>query len=184
MRIATTVVFALLLVAVIGANVASAQTPFIAVYFDNALTSQTKDCPGPVADVLYVALSNANTFVSGAEYAITYPASISWLADTGLPPVALGNSPTGISLGFNLPQNGFFAVHLQQALIIWNCQACVVSNDPITVVPHPLNPAGKVQYTDWPNFDLFDAVGLTSLVCAVVATEETTWGQVKALYSE
>lgn len=184
MRIATTVVFALCLVAVIGATVASAQTPFIAVYFDEKFTSQQKDCPGPVADQLYVVLSNANTFVSGAEYSVTYPGSMTFLADTNLPPVAIGSTPSGLALGYALPQNGFFAVLLHTVSIFWNCSDCSVTNDPIVVQPSPLNPSGKVQFTDWPNFDLVDALGLTSQVCATVATEESTWGQVKALYSE
>jgi hypothetical protein len=184
MRIATTVVLTLVVLALVGASVASAQTPFIAVYFDENFTSLQKTCPGPGPDDLYVVLSNANTFVSGAEYRIAYPAAMTWLADTNTPPVALGISPNGISLGFALPQNGFFAVLLHTVRIIWNCSDCVVLDAPIEVLPHPLNPNGFIQYTDWPNFDLFNALGLTSQVCPTVATEETTWGQVKALYSE
>jgi hypothetical protein len=185
MRIATTVVLTLVVLALVGASVASAQTPFIAVYFDENFTSQTKDCPGNgIPETLYVVLSNANSFVSGAEYRIAYPASMLFLADTNTPPVSIGGTPTGISLGFNLPQNGFFAVLLHTVSIFWNCSDCAVLNDPIQVFPHPLNPSGNIQYTDWPNFDLFNAIGLTSQVCPTVATEETTWGQVKALYSE
>jgi hypothetical protein len=185
MRIATTVVFALLVLTLVGATVASAQTPFIAVYFDQHPTfSLQKDCPGPMQDELYVMLVNANAFVSGAEYRVAYPGSMTWLADTNTPPVTIGASPVGIALGFNLPQNGFFALLLHTVSIFWECSDCAVTNDPITVFSSPHNPAGKIQYTDWPNFELFDAIGLTSQVCATVATEETTWGQVKALYSE
>jgi len=110
--------------------------------------------------------------------------SMIWLADSNTPPVALGTSPTGIALGYSTPQNGFFAVLLQTVQILWNCNDCSVTNDPIVVVPSPFNPSGKVQFTNWPDFDLVDALGLTSQVCATVATEESTWGQVKALYSE
>jgi hypothetical protein len=185
MRIATTVVVALLLVAVVGANVASAQTPFIAVYFDDKFTSQQKDCPGPILDQLYVVLSNAGVFVSGAEYQILYPGTIIHLADTNKPPATVGSSPTGVALGFAVPQNGIAgSVLLHTVAILWNCSDCSVTNDKISVVPSPFNPNGKVQYTDWPNFDLFDAIGLDSDVCATVATEESTWGKVKALYSE
>jgi len=183
MRIATTVVFALVL-AVFGATVASAQTPFVAVYFDQNFTTLQKDCPGPGLDELYVVLVNANSFVSGAEYQIFYPGSITWLADTNTPPVTIGSSPTGISLGFNIPQNGYFAVLLHTVQILWNCADCSVTNDPIVVGPNPFSGALTPQWTDWPNYDLFGALGLTSQVCATVATEETTWGQVKALYSE
>jgi hypothetical protein len=185
MRIATTVVFALVILTMVGATVASAQTPFIAVYFDQHPNfSLQKDCPGPGADELYVMLVNANAFVSGAEYMISYPGSMTYLADTNTPPVTVGNSPTGIALGFNLPQNGYFALLLHTVSIFWNCSDCTATNDPIEVLPSPFNPSGNIQFTDWPNYGLFDAIGLTSQVCATVATEETTWGQVKALYSE
>ncbi len=45
MRIATLVVVALMATVV----AVSAQTPYIAVYFDQYLTQETKDCPGPMA---------------------------------------------------------------------------------------------------------------------------------------
>jgi hypothetical protein len=183
MRIATTVVFALAL-AVFGATIASAQTPFVAVYFDQNFTTLQKNCPGPGLDELYVVLVNANAFVSGAEYQISYPGTITWLADQGTPPVTIGSSPTGISLGFSVPQNGYFAVLLHTVQVLWNCSDCSVTNDPIVVGDNPLTPDVGVLWTDWPNYDLFVALGLTSQVCPTVATEETTWGQVKALYSE
>jgi len=186
MRIATTVVFALAIVALIGATTASAQTPFIAAYFDEGFTSLQEDCPaappGTVLGTLHVVLVNANAFVTGAEYRILYPASIAWLADQDTPPVTLGISPTGIALGYNVPQNGFFPVLLHRVQFLWLCSDCSIPNDPIIVAPSPVNPNGKVQWTDWPGFDLYDAIGLTSQICATVATEETTWGQVKSLY--
>ena len=183
MRIATTVVFALVL-ALVGATLASAQTPFIAVYFDQNFTQIQTVCPGPGFADLYVILANANALVSGAEYQILYPAAMNWIADQNTPPATIGVSPTGISLGFPVPQNGFSAVLLHTVLVQWVCTDCSVTNQQVQVVPNPTNPTGKVQWTDWPGFGLFDAVGMQSTVCPTVATEESTWGQVKALYSE
>jgi hypothetical protein len=183
MRIATTVVFALVL-ALVGATLASAQTPFIAVYFDQNFTQIQTVCPGPGAGTLYVVLANANSLVSGAEYRIGYPAAMTWIGDTNTPPVALGSTPTGISLGFPVPQNGFNSLLLHTVAIFWNCSDCSVTNQKVSVAAHPLNASGNVQFTDWPAFSLVNAIGMDSDVCPTVATEESTWGQVKALYSE
>jgi len=176
--------FALLLIC--SASVVSAQTPFIAVYFDANYTQVQKDCPpgpaGTVFDQFYVVLVNANRFVSGAEYRIQFGAAVMWLAATGLPPVALGTSPTGIALGFPVPQNGFFPVQLQTLQVLWMCDGCNMLNDPIDVRANPNTGGTAPQWTDWPGFNIYKAVGLSSSICATVATEETTWGQVKSIY--
>ena len=177
--------FSLALLTISVASV-GAQTPFIAVYFDQNFQHLQAECPtapaGTVLDQFFVVLVNASAFVSGAEYRIEYPASVMWLADTNLPPVSIGSSPTGIALGFNLPQNGFFAVLLQTVDVLWMCTGCNMLNDPIDVRANPNTGATAPQWTDWPSFDLFKAIGLSSHVCPTVSTEETTWGQVKALY--
>jgi len=72
MRIATLVVAALLATVV----VASAQSPYIAVYFDPYHTQETKDCPGLVHDTWYVAAVNFNVFITGTEFAIEYPPAV------------------------------------------------------------------------------------------------------------
>lgn len=180
MRIATLVFAALMATAV----VVSAQTPFIAVYFDAGLSTQSKDCPGSMPDVLYIAALNFNTFVVGAEFAVQYPSSMMWLGDSNLPPVVVGNTQSGISMGFTSPQNGFFPIRLCTASILWLCTACdpQYQNGQVKVVANPNT--GFLGYTDYPQINLIPAVGMTSLVCATVPAEETTWGQVKALYGE
>jgi hypothetical protein len=177
--------FALLLVTLCIAPASAQVQPFIGAFFDEALTQETKDCPGAVLDTLYIGLYNANSFIVGAEYQISYPPSIAWILDLGTPPVTIGNTVTGIAMGFALPQNGFFPVLLHSVLVQWFCQDCTgFVNDQLVVGPHPFN--GGPHYTDWPNFDLFNAVGLTATICQEppIATEETTWGKLKALYNE
>lgn len=179
MRIATLVFAALIATAV----AVSAQTPYIAVYFDPGLSDETKDCPGPVPDNLYVAGLNFNTFVTGAEFAVQYPAAMAWLGDANLPPVSVGTTPSGISLGWTAPQNGFVPIHMCTVSIFWQCTCCCgIENSQIKVVPNPNT--GFLGFTDYPQFNLIPAVGLTAFVCATVPAEETTWGQVKALYGE
>jgi hypothetical protein len=142
---------------------ALAQTPKITVYFD---TGRAKDCPGPGIDTVTVVAEGFDALLSGAEYKIDYPPSMIWLSDLNTPPVSLGSSPTGISMGFALPQNGFEPVVLQRALILWNCVGCNASaNNKISVVPHPV--FGTIRATQWPINTFINATGRSSVVCAL-----------------
>jgi len=181
MRIATLVVVALMATVV----AVSAQTPYIAVYFDQYLTQETTVCPGVgVIGTWYVAAKNFNAFLMGAEFAIQYPPAVIWMADLNKPAVSVGNTPTGISMGFPLPVNGFFPVLLCTPQVFWNCDACVdpYLNNAVTVVANPST--GFLGVTDYPQYNAIPCVGLTAYVCATVPAEETSWGQVKALYGE
>lgn len=179
MRIATLVVAAVLATVV----VANAQTPYIAVYFDPYHTQETKDCPGFVTDTWYVAAVNFNIYITGADFMIQYPPAVTWLADLNVPPVKIGNTATGLSFGYALPQNGYGVLELCQVLVMWNCDHCgeAFQNNLVKVVPNPAT--GFLGVSDYPNFNLIPGTGLTSIICPLgVPNEDTTWGQVKALY--
>jgi hypothetical protein len=189
MRTATLIVFVLL---VVSATAVSAQIPFIAAYFDHTYQTEaqppypaTDPCPG-VGQLgeLFIALVNANVFVSGVEFAVNYPPAITWLSDNETQPVTIGTTPAGLSMGWSTPQNGFKAVFVCRVVFMWNCDSCDQQflNNQIVVVPHPAT--FLVGYTDFPGFNQLNAVGLTSLICATIPAEETTWGKVKALYGE
>jgi hypothetical protein len=169
--------------AVTMATGVEAQTPYVGVFFDTDFTRMDKFCPaGGGLDSAFVVANNFNAFISGIEYAINYPVSMTWLSDYDTPPVTIGSTPTGISEGFALPQNGFFPIVVAKILFFWNCDGCTVTDDPVIVAPHPIS--GFVRATDFPNYDFVYAVGMTSLVCASVPTEETSWGRIKSLYEE
>jgi hypothetical protein len=180
MRIATLVVLALMATVV----AVSAQTPFIAVYFDEGLSQESKDCPGFVVDTWYVAALNFNTFLSGAEFQIQYPPAVMYVADLNLPPVVVGNTAAGISMGFALPVNGFSPITLCAVQVLWLCEACdgPFIDNVVKVVKHPFT--NFLGVTDFPGYNEIPAVGLTAYICATVPVEETSWGQVKALYGE
>ena len=179
--------FALLFL-VLSVGIVSAQTsPFVAVYFDRSFQIEDQNpCPGiGVLDTLYVELVNANVFVSGVEFAVNYPPEVAWISDLNTQPATVGQTPIGLSMGWGTPQNGFnIALDVCQVLIMWNCDGCATTDVPIMVLPHPATGTGFVAFTDFPNYDLFPAVGLTSLICATVPAKETTWGQIKSLYGE
>jgi hypothetical protein len=127
MRIAT-LVCALLIVTAVAV---SAQTPYIAVYFNSGYSQEAKDCPGVgVLDTWYVAAVNFN-------------------------------------------------------VVLWNCAECADpwNNNQIKVVANPST--GDLAGVDYPGFNLVPGAGLTALICPLpIATEQTTWGQVKAVYGE
>ena len=163
---------------------ANAQTPYIAVYFDPGFTATTKVCPGPGLDVWYVAAVNFNSLITGAEFAISYPAAVTWLADTNTPPVKIGSTPSGISMGYPIPVNGFSPVELCRVQVQWNCEECDSSSidAPITVIAHP-----HTTFLGWTDESYTEqpASGWTSFICPFASpAEPTTWGRVKALFGE
>jgi len=180
MRIVTLVVVAVMATAI----AASAQVPYFAVYFDQYHGVMAKDCPGPVADVWYVAAVNLNMLVVGAEFQIEYPAAVWYVGDINTPPVTVGNTRDGISMGWGLPANGYGILDLCQVGVLWQCSACVAPyvDNQIKVVAHPAT--GFLGVTDYPGYSFVPVTGMTSLICPTVPTEETTWGQVKAIYGE
>lgn len=175
--------FALALVLGVAAG-SSAQTPFFAVYFDPAFTTQVTNCPGPGLGVLYVAGVGFNALVTGAEFAISFPAAMTWVADINTPPVTIGTTAAGISMGYSPARNGFAPVELCRVQVSWVCESCAAQyiDNQIVVIPNPHT--GFLGWTD-SNFAERPAAGLMSLVCPHgVAVEMTTWGRVKALFAE
>lgn len=172
--------------AALGAGMVNAQMPYIAVYFDEALTQQTTGCPGAgVIGTWYVAAKDFDTMLSGAEFAIQYPAAVTFLKDENTPPVTFGNTASGISMGFPVAQKGGFPVLLCTPQVVWNCDSCMDQyiNNTVKVVANPHT--GFLGCTDYPWFNMIPCAGLTAYICLIVVpVEETTWGSVKALYTE
>lgn len=181
MRIAT-LVMAVLLATVIVAN--AQDVPNIGVYFDQYLSKMSSNGwdgqPATQMDTWYVVGNNFNCWVAGAEFKIDYPGVVMWMSDAGTPPVTIGNTSTGISMGFGLPVNGFTPFVICQVNVLWLTPGCPQQNIPVPVVQHPYT--FYLGGTDFPDYNLVPAVGMTSLICPSVPTEDTTWGGVKALY--
>ena len=178
------------------ASAATAQVPNVQVYFDNAFTQAQADpdCPGapgagpPVE--LYVVLNNFNMEITAADFSIAYPPSMAWvgdqspLADASLTSI-IGASPSGVAIAWAncCSQDGFQPVLALRPLVIW--LECACNGGPQSLVVGGYAPLAKVNPTvvRKSDFQEFEGVGMTSLVCpGVIATEQSTWGQVKALY--
>ncbi|MFH1754818.1 MAG: hypothetical protein ABIA59_03865 [Candidatus Latescibacterota bacterium] len=179
-----------LLILALGTSIVSAQNPFVQVYFSHPvwgtpdgtnLTQCPPGAPGTVLDSLYVIAHNFNMWMSAIEYQVLYPATIFFLSDNTGAPLNVGNSSIGIATAWPLPQNAFTQLVVNKVLFIYMCQFCYEgTNIPIDVVPHP--DTGFVRAVRWPDNAVITAQGMRSLICGTTPVEETTWGNIKALY--
>jgi hypothetical protein len=188
------VVFSALLLLTLGASMVNAGGPIpnVGVYFTSdwgtyghtALPECPPDPPGTVFDSLYVVANNFNMWMIGAEYQVLYPPQIIWLADnTG--GINIGASPTGIATTWPIPQNAFVPFAVNKVYFIYNCQLCYEGvNAPIVVVANPASISGQVQAVSWPGILVTFGIGMTSLICPTIPVEETTWGNIKAMYQD
>jgi hypothetical protein len=177
-----------------GASLVNAGGPIpnIQVYFTSEwgtygqthLQECPPDPPGTVVGTLYIVAINFNMWMSAVEYQVNYPPQFIWLADnTG--GIDIGQSPTGIATSWPLPQNAFVPYAVNTVTFIYNCQLCNSGpNIPICVVPNPAAISGQVQAVRWPDGTLIPAIGMKSLICPTIPVEETSWGQIKALYND
>jgi len=175
-----------LLILALG-QVAVAQTPYYQIYFDDAHTIAAMDCPpgpvGTVIDTIHVVAHNFNTFFIATEFAIDYSANLLHMGDIPGGDLVIGSSPTGITQSWGTPVMAFNPVRVMSATVLWMCSGCAGSeNTPVVVIPNPMT-SGLV-FVNWPGVQAVNAVGMTSLICATVPVEETSWGRIKALYEE
>jgi hypothetical protein len=181
-------VFALVILS-LGASVVSAQVPNVQVFFGSDwpgaygpthLDQCPPDPPGTIIDSLYVVASNFGMWISAIEYQLVWPGIFGFISDnTG--GLNIGNSPAGISTAWPFPINGYVPVLVNKVKFIYLCQLCLSgTNIPITVIPHPVS--GFIQVVRWPDNLVFQGVGMISMICPTIPTEDTTWGNIKALY--
>ncbi len=186
------VIFSAMMLLTLGASWVHAGGPIpnVQVYFTSDWgtygQAQIPECPpnppGTVLDSLYVVANNFGMWMSAIEYQVIYPPQIMWLSDyTG--GLDIGTSPTGIATAWPLPQNAFVPFAVNKVLFIYLCQLCYEgTNIPIDVVPHP--DSGLLRAVRWPDNFIVHAIGMRSLICPTIPVEETTWGNIKALYNE
>jgi len=172
------IVCALTAMLAIGFSLANAQTPIVQIVFDQDLVEQTHVCTPSTMDSAFVVAKNFNIWMVGIEFAIEYPASVSWIADTDTPELVIGTSPSGISMAWQTPKNAYDTLKIMK--ILYFCNSCP-DDTPIRVIPHPVS--GYVRATEYPDLDYVYAIGWTSIFCPnLIPVENTTWGNVKSMY--
>ena len=170
---------------VFASSMAFAQAGSIGIFGDAAGT----DCN--LADVVpgltpyYIV--HVNAVATASQFSAPTPACYlgTYLSDGAVFPVTIGNSQTGVAIGYGLCQAG--NVHVLTINFFTNGLTGPCCYYPI--LPDPVVTSGKIEVVDCNNNLLF-ASGGEGIVNADgscqcdVPVEDSTWGQVKALYSE
>jgi hypothetical protein len=185
-------VLAIVFVGLLAAG-ATAQVPFFQVYFDDNSNGTYGETQSPCGEVameasLYVVAQNWNMLVTAVDYQLFFPQALLY-SDDNYPDVpggtlVIGDSKVGVAISWGLPRNGFSPLLLSRVDAYWTglCD-CAAGPQAIVVGPYPESGNNSPTGVRWPDYTTFPAVGMTSLICpGPVATEETTWGGIKALY--
>ena len=175
--------------------VANAQVPNVSIYFDEGLQFTQANCPaapiGTVAQTLYVVANNFGIWMNAIEFAIVYPPQLLWTGDVDKSlegELSIGSSPWtgsgtgGIGIAFSPPKDGFVQLVVLEVNVVWMCNDCGPANLDAPIIVVPFEASGLVRAVRFPDLATVIGVGMTSLICATTPVEETTWGQVKALY--
>jgi hypothetical protein len=174
----------LTVVLVLGATMAFAQNGSIGIFADNAgLNCNLPGAPG-IANYYFVHVNAVGA--TGSQWAAPAPACFSAvrLADLAVFAVNLGNTTAGITIGYGICKTGTF--HIMTAL--YQVLAAPTQCCRWTVVADPSLSSGKIEIPDCAFLLTYGTggQGLVGTMCPTcnVPTEDTTWGQVKALYTE
>ena len=125
--------------------------------------------------------------VTGAQFSARAPAcfTATWLSDTAVFPVILGDSQSGVSVAYG----GCMSSPVHILTITFLCQGLTAECCPYRVLPHPGSTSGEIEVSDC-NFTVLYAAGGRAVIngnpgcpCGYGA-EASTWGKVKTLYRE
>lgn len=178
-----TVICALVLFVALS-SVADAQVPFVQVFFDDAGTVSSRECPTEqIVDTLTVYAFNLNMTISSIEYTIEYSPALSFCGDVIEGRVRVtGNSEYGIIIEFrDLLVTGSKCL-IQKSCVVWFCTDCAGFLDTHNFVFPNLN-TGKLGVVRDPDGAFINVAGFASTTCEwVLPVSETTWGRVKSLY--
>ncbi len=176
----------LTLVLMLGASMAFAQAGSIGIFADPAATNCNLVAMAQGLGAYYIVHVNTPGAV-GCEYSAPKPACMtlaSYLSDTNVFPVSIGNSQTGISVGYGVCKVSPILVQTISYFILGPNPTCCR----YYVLPHPIN--GGPNVVDCAD-NLLIATGGQGIVNSVVGqcecnvpVQDTTWGSVKALYTE
>jgi hypothetical protein len=172
------------------ASLAFAQAGAINLYADQLGTSCDLVQPPPGLWAVY-AVHVLSPGAIACQFSAPVPACAAagalWLSDTAIYPVTVGGSQTGVAIGYGVcvgSPNHVLTINLFSQIPIPPC--CLWP-----VLPDPNVPSGFVEVVDcannlWTVGSQPSAVINSDPTCDCfepLATEESTWGKVKSLYS-
>ena len=176
----------LAMAAVLAASMAFAQAGSVGVFGDNLGMNCNLLDVAPAGLKQYYVVHVNTTGATASQYRAKLPTcftGVTYLSDTNMFGVTVGNSQTGVAVAYGMCKVG--NVHLQTISVFamgltGPCCRWIVDGDPII---------GFIKGTDCA-FATFLPTGGQGIInpngtcqCSV-PTQDTTWGQVKALYVE
>jgi len=181
---------------------ATAQVPNLQIYFNanlayNSYADTQSDCrQAGTQQELYVVMNNWNMFVQAVDMSIDGLDAQGPLFYGGESApensVTIGTSPSmggtgGVAIAWQLPQNGFLPLLALTVHTTWvgNCDCNAGPKALVVRGYHYAEPTSSQnpKAVSWPDYVEHEGVGMTSLICpGFVATKQSTWGGVKALY--
>jgi len=175
----------LALVLVFSASIAFAGPGSIGIFADNAGTNC--NLPDAAGFGMYYIVHVNTTGSTACMYMALKPACFTgnFFADQNVFGVVVGNSQTGVSVGYGSCLTGNILVQTMVFMTSGTTPNCCYW----TVVPHPFASSGKIEAVDcfdqkwYPTGGQGIVKSLPSCNCNVPA-EETTWGKVKAIFAE
>jgi hypothetical protein len=176
----------LTLVLMLGATTAFAQAGTIGIFKDPG--GLNCELTTPAGLIPYYVVHVSTSGATACQYSAPKPACFAamWLSDTSMFPVTIGNSQTGVSIGYGSCRVAPIHVQTINYFATGTTPHCChygVLPDPNAVPPgiymvdcdeHLLNPSGMRSVIH----------AAPECRCGGTPAEETTWGRVKALYVE
>ena len=168
-----------------AASMAFAGNGSIGIFADNAgVNCNLPSAPG----IAYYYFVHVNAIgATGSEWAAPAPSCVTAvrLADMPVFAINLGTTSAGITIGYGTCKTGTF--HIMTAL--YQVVAAPTPCCRWSVIADPYLPSGKIEIPDCA-FELTYGTGGQGFINSGVncncniPTEDTTWGQMKALYTE
>jgi hypothetical protein len=162
--------------------------PTMGVYFTYT-PDQMNYSPTPYEQfTAYIFAHHTECYLDAAEFQLGLPPGISMITFT-LPPgtINIGDPIAGIAVAYWPPMDGWnpgynlmCTVTLLATDWCWT-QGGTMHDASVMILPNPS--AGAINGSCWPDNDLFQFAGLTSILCPdYIATQEKSWGAIKSLF--
>jgi hypothetical protein len=143
--------------------------------------------PAPAVTSFYVVHVNG-TDVVGSQFRARKPACMNavFLSDEYVFPLTIGESQFGIFVGYGQCKSGTVHILTIKYRSLGPTEPCCY----YPVVPDPSSESGHIEVVDCVDFNIMYGTGGHGIVnanatCSCdVPAEETTWGRLKALYTE
>lgn len=164
----------------------TAQVPFVQAYFEKSGDELTDFvyCGAPLTiDHLVVVAHNLNVWLTAIDFRIEYPVPLFWLYDEfPLGILKIGDSPTGVAIAWQTPQNAFQSIEVMRAFVIWTGD-CECYGDVYPVAVSGYEGATHPTIVSWPDYAQVQILARASQICQLpYPVKPTTWGRIKALY--